>query len=426
MKLHVTKPIKERNKRLPEWQQEPLHMPDPCYEIPSWDAYYGGRFEITAHGPIRQPVHEYDINSAYPAVIRHLPCLLHGRWEESNPDSPGIRLGHVRWNVGKVPFGPLPHRSRQGDITFPQMGSGWYWSPEWPDDPGTYVVDKCYRWVPNCEHRPFYWVKDRYEQRKAHKQAGRKGQAMMLKLGYNSLYGKMAQNVGQAPWRNSVYAGLVTSTCRKWLRAAAMQRPDDIVMFATDGVYSLSPLDVPINAELGGWEYGCYDDGLHIVRPGIYFSPDGKAKVKSRGISRATVERHAEEIIRAFDQIYDHPEWFTDFRYPKMQEQWGIPLEFNGLVSIRLAYSQNRPERAGYFGTLPHRMSYSIHPKRVPLDRENVSANWRDGILRSASPDMRTPSESTGHGKARGIDTDEMDLLESAPDKEGAIPLELF
>lgn len=434
MKIHVAKPIKERNKRLPDAAKEPEHMPDPYELIPSWDAYYGGRFEITAHGPINRPVYEYDINSAYPAVIQYLPCLLHGRWVEGD-NGRGIRLGHIRWNtvpksrlVSELPpFGPLPHRNKQGNVTFPLVGSGWYWSVEWPDDPATYEVDACWSWIQQCEHKPFAWVRDRYQQRKTHKAAGRKGQAMMLKLGYNSLYGKMAQNVGQAPWRNSVYAGLVTSTCRKWLRNAAMQRPEDIVMFATDGIYSLSPLDLPINTELGGWEYGDYPDGLHFVRPGIYFSPDGKAKVKSRGISRATIERNSEAIIGAFGLIYDHPDWLTALNGAKLQQEWGIGLEFSGLVSIRLAYSQNRPEKAGYFGTLPHKMSYAIYPKRVPLDTEVFENNWRDGILRSAAPPVGYPAESVGYGRSGGVaDDDVMDVLDSAPEKQGAIPLELF
>src|SRR6185312_6510244 len=44
-------------------------------------SYYGGWFEIFAHGHIPEVTWEYDINSAYPAIISRLPCLSHGRWE---------------------------------------------------------------------------------------------------------------------------------------------------------------------------------------------------------------------------------------------------------------------------------------------------------------------------------------------------------
>jgi len=431
MKIHVSKPIKERNKRLPEDEQEPLtfNLLDPPQSIvPSWEAYYGGRFEITAHGPINQPVYEYDINSAYPAVIANLPCLLHGRWEDTeqySTDDTAPLLGYIKWGVPRDSnFGPLPHRNKNGNVTFPARGSGWYWSVEWPEDPNTYQVLRAIRWNQLCEHKPFYWVKDRYEQRKVHKVAGRKGQSMMLKLGINSLYGKMAQNVGEAPWRNSVYAGLVTANCRRWLRNAAMQRPDDIVMFATDGIYSLSPLDLPISSELGDWECSVFESGLHIVRPGIYFSPDGEAKVKSRGISRKVVSDYSGAIIDAFSLIYAHPEWLSSPIAAKLQEEWSIPLSFNGLVSLRLAWSQNRPERAGYFGTLPHKMSYNLFPKRLPLSSGDFESNWRDGIFRSAIPPVGVPFRSVGHGKSASMaDADAMDMVDSAPD--WATPVQL-
>ena len=41
-------------------------------------AYYGGWFEIFAHGHVPGTSWEYDINSAYPFIASRLPCLLHG------------------------------------------------------------------------------------------------------------------------------------------------------------------------------------------------------------------------------------------------------------------------------------------------------------------------------------------------------------
>lgn len=430
--VHISKPIRERNNNRPLADKEPetFRELDPhSPQMPTWDGYYGGRFEITAHGPIRQPVYEYDINSAYPAVITNLPCLHHGKWVHENIADHGVRFGYIRWGLASrtMPnFGPLPHRNRQGNITFPLLGAGWYWSVEWPTDPAGYEILDCWTWVQNCDHRPFYWVADRYEQRKAHKSAGRKGQAMMLKLGYNSLYGKMAQNVGKPRWRNSVYAGLVTATCRRWLRDAGEQNPDAIVMFATDGIYSLEKLDLELGNNLGQWEYGVYEHGLHLVRPGIYFEDGGEAKVKSRGIARKVVSDYSGEIVRAFDDVYSHPEWLLDVRYAKLQKEWGVPLEYNGLVSLRLAHAQNHPERAGYFGRLPHFMSYSMFPKRLPSDFYVFERNWRDGILRSNPPVQWHPFQSLGYGKSTLADDDwGMDMVETAPDMESAQQLEM-
>lgn len=433
--LHMVKPIKERNRRLGENEQEPENFreidPAETLGLPTWDAYYGGRFEITAHGPVRAKVWEYDINSAYPAVITNLPCLLHGKWVHNKRGAKlggPYTVGHIRWRVPMDrPFGPLPHRDKAGRITFPARGSGWYWAVEWPSDPEDYTVDETWSWVPNCEHRPFSWVADRYRQRKAHKAAGRKGQAMMLKLGYNSLYGKMAQNIGKPRWRNSVYAGLVTATCRRQIRDAAEQAPADIIMFATDGIYSLSPLDLPVGDGLGEWEATEYPEGLFLVRPGIYFENGGDAKVKSRGVGAATISANRAEIEAAFDLIYDHPEWL---HWPPpglkslkgMEDGWNVPLRFNGLITLTLAWAQNHPERAGYFGTLPHKMSYSLFPKRYPLDSFGFRENWRDGILRSAMPWYGMQYESVGYGQSTGPSDDGPSSMVDAVEEWGADP----
>lgn len=443
-RVHVVNPLKRINKD--RGLDEPVfaNQIDPAVNLnyPTWDAYYGGRFEITAHGPIGQPVYEYDINSAYPHIIRALPCLWHGRWihnrihsRTNDPMSEmwadgRVTIGHVRWNYPhNTPFGPLPHRNKQGNVTFPLRGAGWYWSLEWPRDASTYEVDDSYTWEQNCDHKPFAFVYDRYQQRKQHKAAGRKGEALLLKYGYNSLYGKFVQSVGKAPWRNSVYGGLITAGCRRMLRDAAEISPSDIVMFATDGVYSLTPLGLNTGTDLGQWEEELYEDGLHLVRPGIYFSPDGEAKIKTRGISRAVVQANAGRIKDSFNLLYDHPEWLTSLT-GKGIKGWGCSLEYSGLISLRLAHSQNRPEKAGYFGTLPHHLSYDIGPKRVPSDFQSFDRNWQDGILRSAAPPVGFPAESYGYKKgaiARTEDNDdELDLINSAPDGEATVQLELF
>jgi len=443
LRVHVSNPIKRKNKELPPEKQEAVFASelDPAVNLdtPSWDAYYGGRFEITAHGPIDRPVYEYDINSAYPSIIRKLPCLQHGKWihhqgpferhDKYRDGRPHYTLGHLRWEVDPyLPYGPLPHRNKQGNVTFPLRGSGWYWQIEWPADRSTYTVDDCWTFVPQCDEKPFWWVYDRFQQRRAHKAAGRFGHAEELKYGYNSLYGKFVQSVGKAKWRNSVYGGLITAGTRAQLREAADQSPGDIIMFATDGLYSLKPLSLDLGNDLGQWEANVYEDGLWLVRPGIYFSPDGEAKIKTRGIGRATVQRYAGAIKAAFSQVYDHPEWLTSLTGSGI-EKWGVDIEYNGLVSVRLAHSQNRPERAGYFGTLPHRMSYNIGPKRVPYAFEDFDANWVDGILRSAAPPVGYPFESVGYRKGAlpsVEEDDELDLVNSAPDKESGEQLELF
>jgi DNA polymerase type B, organellar and viral len=54
---------------------------DPKFEIAANAAFYGGRFEVSAIGPVPGPLFQYDLNSAFPAAMPHLPCPLHTRWE---------------------------------------------------------------------------------------------------------------------------------------------------------------------------------------------------------------------------------------------------------------------------------------------------------------------------------------------------------
>ena len=107
-----------------------------------------------------------------------------------------------------------------------------------------------------------------------------------MKLAINSLYGKLAQRVGNPKYANLIHAGLITSFTRSKLNDAISAAPrGHIVMLATDGIYSVSPIDLPIGEKLGEFENATFN-GLFIVQPGLYWSPkrrDEKRKTKSRG-----------------------------------------------------------------------------------------------------------------------------------------------
>jgi hypothetical protein len=395
--------------------------PQPPDDMPYTAAYYGGRFEITAHGPIwgDTGVHEYDIVSAYPHAMADLPCVWHSRWVHEDLPDAKTRLGHIRWspNPGRQ-LAPFPVRNRDGSVIFPLNGAGWYWQHEWAEEwPDEWLhgwdiyVDDVWSLAPECDCKPYAWINNLFQARKQYKARGEVGPTQVLKLAYNSLYGKMAQSIGAAPWQNLAYAGMVTSCCRARMYQAAIQAPDDIVMVATDGIYSLSPLELDEGTELGQWEHTVFDE-MTLVRPGIYFTPDG-AKTKTRGINVRVIEEAKERIISAFDAGVDD---FLDRGDPG---RWTVPLEFPGLVSIKLAYSQNRPRKAGYFGTLPYSLSYDPRPKRV-------SPAFRAGILRSSPPTESALYESVAY-TPRYSDTDETaDVTASAPDRVDSPQLSLF
>lgn len=400
---YIAKPRRKRG--------EQPHPPKPPEGVPAIGAYYGGRFEITAHGPIPRTVYEYDICSAYPAVLRDMFCLWHGQWVRGNAD--GVRLGYLHWAPkanGRHNLGPVPVRSSDGRIQFPTRGMGWYWDVEWPN-PDEYDVDvlDCWTFVRDCDHKPYAWIDNLYA---ARRDMGKSGKGYVLKLGMNSLYGKTAQQVGEAPWSNAVIAGLITATTRRMLRDAADLNPDAIVMLATDGIYSLEPLDLPLSTELGKWEETVYPD-LHIVQPGIYFSSDS-AKVKTRGISRKTLMEYKQPIIDAFDAVNT-----LGLDHPQLEDRWGTTVEYNGLITLRLAWSQRKPEKAGYFGRLQRAVRYSPAPKR-PLSSLHVV----DGIWRSDAP--CTNMKSRPYKDVYIPEHDYEEIVDAAPDGQDSESLLLW
>lgn len=277
------------------------------------EAYYGGRFETTAVGPIRGPVFQYDINSAYPSILRTLPCLTHGSWRRIRdiPDRGETWFGQVYFDHPssrhKTLFSPrwglynLPVRDKQGNIFYPKEGNGVYWSTELEaaEDAGT-TIRFSTGWVyeNHCDCQWFDFIDDYYRRRLA---LGKSNKGYVLKLSGNSIYGKLAQSIGYAPYANPVWAGLIPAGCRAQIIRGYSGHIDDIYMIATDGIFSGSKLDLPTSNILGEWEVTEHKEGIFIVQPGIYYVSDGS--VKTRGIQRGRINQRREDFEAAWKQF---------------------------------------------------------------------------------------------------------------------------
>lgn len=266
-------------------------------------AYYGGRFETTAAGPIPGPVYQYDINSAYPAALRKLPCLIHGSWKRSGdrPPDGSLWFGTVHFHHREARYlFNLPVRRKDGSIYYPREGSGVYWSPELDaaERAGT-EFDCSETWVHegSCDCRWFDFIDDYYLQRL---RLGKTTKGFVLKLAGNSIYGKIAQSIGYAPYANPVWAGLITAHCRASIVEAYSKSPQDCYMIATDGIFSAVPLQLPISDKLGEWDETIHPDGMFIVQPGIYFMSDGE--VKTRGVERGRIYNMRADFQAAWDK----------------------------------------------------------------------------------------------------------------------------
>ena len=387
-------------------------------------SYFGGWFEIMAHGPIPGDVYEYDINSAYPTIIAKLPCLLHGVWThgENAPLPLPSRYVLVRADVeGSNPhIGAMPHRYRSGAVCRPVHTSGWYWENELISAKRAGLIDKvvAHEWwaYEPCDcPPPFAKIAQLYDQRLAVGKNTPAGRAM--RLVYNSAYGKMAQSVGEPIFGNSVYASLITAGCRAMITDAIATHPkgsEAVVMVATDGVYFTMPhptLDIHPR-RLGAWDSELHEN-LSLLKPGVYWNDagrkaaaeGGRLKLKSRGINAAALARAIPSIDAAWSSFVPHPD---PKRWPT------IPIEYNfQITTARQALHRGRWDTCGEV-THGGRVTQSAAPHRKrngPFHRDPAR-----GFLRSSPEPNRKGIPSVPYDKRFGLELkariEEMPLLE--------------
>lgn len=310
----------------------------PYNEEISLSAYYGGRFDTALFGRF-EGVHEYDIRSAYPDQIRNLPCLRHVSWRPSrDPSLCAYGLYRVKWNVGiDCLYPPFPYRDSTGCIWYPYTGQGWYHADEVRaalEIFGNKVkVLEGLALVQECEHQPFKFVEGLYKWRlKLAKENYPKGQ--VVKLGLNSMYGKLVQSVGgknkKPPFQNFFWGGAITAGTRaKILRVIGPKMPQ-IISIATDGIVSLEKLKVVIGEQLGEWEYSELASHFQVSN-GVYHSidKDGKPKERARGIG------HGEVNWEDIEHIYQQAGVFGRYTYKRRSR----------FITIREALHLNDPTK---------------------------------------------------------------------------------
>jgi hypothetical protein len=278
-------------------------------------AYAGGRFELFRMGRFQGPIFSLDINSAYPYALTQAPSLGAGKghWEYVELPETISYFGvyRIRFHAPRAaPFEPRPmplfHRDHRGNVSFPNVCHGWYWSPEAASVFGCEGVEVCegWEWVPDDPtYRPFAFLRDMFRTRA--ELGKRNALSMPYKLGPNSLYGKFAQRVGYVTDSHGAHhpprshclplAGWVTSYTRASLYNVMRQIPwDRIIAVETDGIYLQQNPDtldnVTLGAGLGEWDVSVYDEMLYL-QSGIYHRRVGGEWLspKSRGLDVASV-----------------------------------------------------------------------------------------------------------------------------------------
>jgi len=281
-------------------------------------AYAGGRFEPVRYGAVDKAAWQYDINSAYPAAIRHLPDLSNGVWTHDATDTyADYALYHIEYDgsYSDIP-GALFRRDKNGSVCYPLHVTGWYWSPEYAAAKeycaaGYGTMRVLERWVYHGSGKPFEFVEPLYNKRRALKESG-DGAHVGLKLALNSIYGKLCQQVGWRlvngelripPYHCLPWAGYITSYCRAQILRAITIDPESIVAIETDAVFTSRELPLDIGSQLGQWERSQYRS-LTYVQSGMYFADGKGGKAKTRGIDRGNLNESDIRVVMFSDNPY--------------------------------------------------------------------------------------------------------------------------
>ena len=348
------------------------------------ESYYGGWFEIFAHGLIPKQSFGYDINSAYPFGIASLPCLRHGQWTHGTGIPPklrrdALRLVDVSVTGADARVGPMPFRRPDGSILRPLKAAGWLWADELEAAKRAGLVKRAtvHAWVDyqpcDCPP-PLDEIRNLYEGRL---QVGKNSPAGKgKKTIYNSAYGKMAQSVGMPKFSNPVYASRITSRCRTMILDAIASHPNktaDLLMVATDSVVFKTPHPtIDLDAErLGAWDETVHEN-LTLFMPGVYWDDSSRDKVaqgqapelKSRGISAKDLARMIGHIDEQWSERWtegidlsrpEHPR----YGWPAM----ALPVTFQ-MTTAKQAIVRTAWDTCGQLTHNPRNISSCPYQKR--------------------------------------------------------------
>jgi hypothetical protein len=293
-------------------------------------AFFGGRFENSIVGVANGPLFNYDICSAYPYQLRFLPCLDHGSWERTTSRAAisSARSALIRYSLGAcekgLSWGPLPFRDTGGSVIFPaESVGGWTWRDEYLAAESLFPnVGFREAWVYHCDCDciPFRIIPEIYLQRMA---LGKDGAGIVLKLGPNSVYGKLAQSIGKPQYQCWIWAGMITSGTRAMLLQMLGLHKDwsDVLAFATDSIVTRIELTPPEprdtltsilldgtpnkpSKRLGAWDKKVETRNTFLARPGIYFPLECSEKdlehIRARGLGRRELLHSGSKMVEAW------------------------------------------------------------------------------------------------------------------------------
>lgn len=249
-------------------------------------SYFGGRMECFKIGTFEN-VYKYDINSAYPSVIKDLKKPLSYKIEKYNnqeiKEHNLYEINFVHTDIKQI--GVFPIRTNSGYLVFPKEGRGYYYGCEVKEGIKRKIKIDILNFCDVKLGKKIFKeneIEKMYKLRLLYKKTGDK-RNLIYKIILNAIYGKFAQRVGRSDFQNFYLAGYITAKIRAELLKAVFKKEKDIIFFSTDGILSKSSLNVKIGHKLGEWDFEKVNKAV-VIQSGVYkLETEGGVKMGERG-----------------------------------------------------------------------------------------------------------------------------------------------
>ena len=341
--------------------------------IAAQQAYHGGLFETFQRGVFEEKLYQYDINSAYPAIMKDLPHWANGRFKPV--ETPGD--GEYGWYYCEFDCEWMPHgdfgRPYEVEMCFGEDSNceklminpkrkvypigkrkGWITKMEyeWMQKQHIYCeFEMGIEWYFKEElyPNPFGWIPEVYTRRQEVKALGY-SEEYALKIVMNGVYGKTAQfKKGMGKLTNFFYCSYITAWTRLMVASVAIKYPLNLIEIATDSVLLNRKVDLPLSKKLGEWGLDEYYRGI-LVGSGIhqFFNEEGFV-THARGLT-------------------NNPKWDMEIamhKYSNKDHVWFCkkkPIQFKEMLMHTKALKY---EDLGVFKRVSKRLSCNTDKKRV-------------------------------------------------------------
>ena len=358
--------------------------------------YRGGFFSCMKRGKFDQPIYEYDISSAYPAVQSRLPHWNNGIFDVSQEEDvlweadygwvlanfdcewipyqvDGLQFLEMDYSDGRGFNDYLVNSKRIFYPSGPRIQPITLAEARWARDKGypiTLIEGLTWNQT-NQRHKPFPfdYLRDMFKERlNIIKENGKEDMRQYaLKIILNSTYGKVVQDPVKYGYRVPTvdfgYGSYITALTRLQVAEAAYNHPDQVIEIATDAVYLLEEapeLDTPETKTLGTWELSPYDGGLWIGGGIKQYWKDGHSFTKARGFTND----------RGFDMENALREVGEESTYAHYKHR---PLSLGEVLRAVNNPDLYRPELLNTFRDVGRRLSVNMDQKRC---WERYPANW--------------------------------------------------